>query len=194
MARPPGWAGFFWNAFQRSRNGMTLLDDQRRVVEANPALVALLGTRHDALIQHPVWERVVGGPLMTEGQWRVALGRDEFSGTAELARDDGKTVTVQFAGHPETVTGRRYVLAVVLFQTRSRRRRARRRSEHGRLTDREREVVQLLSEGRTGPEIADELHIAHNTVRTHVYNAMTKLGAHSRAHLVAKALGEAHLD
>ena len=42
----------------------------------------------------------------------------------------------------------------------------------------------------TGPEIADELMISHNTVRTHAYNAMTKLGARSRAHLVAKALGD----
>jgi DNA-binding CsgD family transcriptional regulator len=193
MARPPGWAGFFWSAFERSRNGMALLDDQRRVVEANAALVALLHTRRDALVQRPVWERVVGGPLMTEGQWRVALGRDEFSGTAELARDDDATIIVQFAGHPETVTGRRYVLAVVLGQAHSRRRGRRRRSG-GHLTDREREVVRLLGEGRTGPQIAEELQIAHNTVRTHVYNAMIKLGAHSRAHLVAKALGEAHLE
>ena len=44
----------------------------------------------------------------------------------------------------------------------------------------------------TGPESADELHISHDTVRKHVRNAMTKLGARSRAHLVAKALGEGH--
>jgi DNA-binding CsgD family transcriptional regulator len=44
--------------------------------------------------------------------------------------------------------------------------------------------------GRSGPEIADELGIAHDTVRTHVRNAMTKAGARSRAHLVARALGE----
>ena len=42
--------------------------------------------------------------------------------------------------------------------------------------------------GASGPEIADELHISHETVRTHVRNAMDKLGARSRAHLVAKAL------
>ena len=42
----------------------------------------------------------------------------------------------------------------------------------------------------TGPEIADELDICRDTVRTHVRNAMTKLGARSRAHLVAKALGD----
>ena len=39
---------------------------------------------------------------------------------------------------------------------------------------------------------AEQLHIAHDTVRTHVRNAMAKVGARSRAHLVAKALGEGH--
>jgi len=34
------------------------------------------------------------------------------------------------------------------------------------------------------------LHIAHETARTHVRNAMTKLGARSSAQLVAKALGD----
>lgn len=59
----------------------------------------------------------------------------------------------------------------------------------GLLSEREREVVRLVAQGRTGPEIADELHIARDTVRTHVSNAMTKMGARSRAELVAKALG-----
>ena len=52
------------------------------------------------------------------------------------------------------------------------------------------EIVWLVSLGGTGPEIADELGISHDTVRTHVRNAMDKLDARSRAHLVAKALGE----
>ena len=34
-----------------------------------------------------------------------------------------------------------------------------------------------MASGYTGPEIADELEIAHDTVRTHVRNAMVKLGA-----------------
>jgi DNA-binding NarL/FixJ family response regulator len=63
-------------------------------------------------------------------------------------------------------------------------------SKLGELTDRELEIVRLVAQGESGPEIAADLHIAHNTVRTHVRNAMTKLGARSRAHLVAKALGE----
>ena len=50
----------------------------------------------------------------------------------------------------------------------------------------------VCTSGFVGIGTPDELLIAHDTVRTHVRNAMTKLGARSRAHLVAKALGEGH--
>ena len=50
--------------------------------------------------------------------------------------------------------------------------------------------MHLVSLGAAGPEIAGELQISHETVRTHVRNAMEKVGARSRAHLVAKALGD----
>ena len=52
--------------------------------------------------------------------------------------------------------------------------------------------MRLVAAGQTGPEIAEQLHISHATVRTHVRNAMAKVGARSRAHLVAKALGDGH--
>ena len=65
--------------------------------------------------------------------------------------------------------------------------------EPGDLSPRELQIVRLIARGESGPEIAAELHIAHDTVRTHVRNAMKKVGARSRAHLVAKVLGEVHV-
>ena len=103
---------------------------------------------------------------------------------------------MQWGASVEVVTGRRLVLFVVLSSSRwgQRFRRAVPPETQPRaLTPREREIVLLVAHGRSGPEIAEELHIAHDTVRTHVRNAMTKLGARSRAHLVAKALGEGHV-
>ena len=44
--------------------------------------------------------------------------------------------------------------------------------------------------GHQTPQIAAELQISPETVRTHVRNVMDKTGAHTRAHLVAKVLGE----
>ena len=51
-------------------------------------------------------------------------------------------------------------------------------------------MIRLVALGLSGREIAQELHLAHDTVRTQVRNAMTKLGARSRAQLVAKTLGD----
>jgi DNA-binding CsgD family transcriptional regulator len=56
------------------------------------------------------------------------------------------------------------------------------------LTERERQVITLIALGRETDEIAAELHISRETVRSHVRNAMSKLGVHTRAQLVAVTL------
>jgi DNA-binding NarL/FixJ family response regulator len=53
------------------------------------------------------------------------------------------------------------------------------------LTPREREILGLLAEGCSGPEIAGRLFLSIETVRTHVGNAVTKLGARTRVEAVA---------
>jgi DNA-binding CsgD family transcriptional regulator len=53
------------------------------------------------------------------------------------------------------------------------------------LTAREVEVLQLLAEGATTAQIAARLGISPATARTHVENMRTKLGAATRASLVA---------
>jgi DNA-binding CsgD family transcriptional regulator len=55
------------------------------------------------------------------------------------------------------------------------------------LSPREVEVLRLLSEGRSNPEIADQLIIGRRTVRTHVSHILQKLGASSRGEAVAVA-------
>ena len=64
------------------------------------------------------------------------------------------------------------------------------REEKGweRLTLREQEILGMLALGKSGNEIADELHIAPLTVRTHIRNMMSKMGVHSRLEAVAFGL------
>lgn len=62
------------------------------------------------------------------------------------------------------------------------------------LTDREREVLTLLVEGLTNPEIAERLGISRSTVKYHVSNILTKLQAESRTEAVAVALQNGILD
>jgi len=58
----------------------------------------------------------------------------------------------------------------------------------GPLSAREREVLALLAAGESGAQIAKVLVLSPETVRTHIRNAMLKLGASSRAQAVALAL------
>ncbi len=56
------------------------------------------------------------------------------------------------------------------------------------VTDREKEVLQLIFEGYTTKEIAEQLHISPRTVETHRKNMLERSGAKSSAHLVHMAL------
>lgn len=62
------------------------------------------------------------------------------------------------------------------------------RSDLDRLSQREREVLQLLAEGHTGRKIAERLYISPKTVEGHKTRLMQKLGARNRSDLIRFAL------
>lgn len=64
------------------------------------------------------------------------------------------------------------------------------RTERPCLTARERQILGLLAYGLNGREIAARLFLSPATVRTHVQNAMQKLGARTRAQAIVLATGE----
>src|SRR3954470_2758126 len=185
------WAGLFRSAFRKSRNAMALVDHGRVLVDVNGALLQLVGHSRDDVVGRPVAAFVAGGPRYSPAEWQAALAAGRFAGDVELVHADGSLVAMQWDASSEVVTGRHLVLVVAMSTSRwgSQFRRTVSPDDPPKaLTAREREIVSLVAMGATGREIADELHIAHDTVRTHVRNAMTRLGARSRAHLVAKAL------
>lgn len=63
-------------------------------------------------------------------------------------------------------------------------------ASHAPLTAREREVLQLLAEGLSSPNIGKRLFVATTTVETHRRNVMRKLGIHSVADLTKYAIRE----
>jgi DNA-binding NarL/FixJ family response regulator len=58
----------------------------------------------------------------------------------------------------------------------------------GELTERERQVVQLMSEGLSNKLIADRLGISDHTAKFHVNGVMVKLGASTRTEAVVEAM------
>src|SRR3954454_18947236 len=106
-APPRGWSGLFWTAFKQSQNAMALIDEGRRHVEVNGAYLALTGYRRLSLLGRPIHEIVVGGPRLTEAEWQRALRGGDAFGDATVSCEDGHVVFVEYAAHPEVVTGRR---------------------------------------------------------------------------------------
>ncbi|MBN6205258.1 response regulator transcription factor [Ralstonia pickettii] len=58
---------------------------------------------------------------------------------------------------------------------------------HEQLTDREKEILLLIAEGKSNQEIADELFIALKTVKVHVSNILSKLEVQDRTQAVIYA-------
>src|SRR5690625_5087535 len=58
---------------------------------------------------------------------------------------------------------------------------------HDQLTDREKEILLLIAQGKTNQEIADELFIALKTVKVHVSNVLGKLEVQDRTQAVIYA-------
>jgi DNA-binding NarL/FixJ family response regulator len=68
------------------------------------------------------------------------------------------------------------------------------RDKDDMLTGREREILQLLADGMSNADVATQLFISQETVKSHVRHILAKLEADTRTHAVAIALREAIID
>jgi Response regulator containing a CheY-like receiver domain and an HTH DNA-binding domain len=68
------------------------------------------------------------------------------------------------------------------------------RAGYDGLTDREREILQLIAQGKTTPEIAAELSLSPHTVQTHRDHIMAKLDLHSKAALIKYAIAKGLIE
>jgi DNA-binding NarL/FixJ family response regulator len=64
------------------------------------------------------------------------------------------------------------------------------KGSRGKLTGRQRQILQLLADGESTTVAARELDLSEETVKTHMKNALARLGARNRTHAVAIALRE----
>lgn len=68
------------------------------------------------------------------------------------------------------------------------------KGSRGKLTQRQRQILQLLAEGESITFAARELDLSEETVKTHTKNALARLGARNRSHAIAIALRESLID
>ncbi len=150
---------------------MTGIQATRKIKEVSPATKVVIMTAHDD--DRLLVEAVEAGASGFLGKEEAA---DEVLSAAKAAADGEVLID------PATLTR-------LLHQV-SKEREARRDAQAllNDLTDREREILQLLAEGMRNEEIAQKLFISPQTVQTHVRNLLAKLGVHSKLEAVAFAV------
>jgi DNA-binding NarL/FixJ family response regulator len=153
------------------RGSMSGIEATRQIKALSPATKVVVMTAHQ------------GDRLLVEA---VEAGASGFLRKTEGLEDVLNAVKAAAAGE---ILVDRVELARLLPQV-AREREVQRDAELllGQLTEREREILQLLGDGLRNEDIAIRLFISPQTVQTHVRNTLTKLGVHSKLEAVVFAL------
>jgi PAS domain S-box-containing protein len=184
-----GWELLFWLVFDRTSNAIFVLDDERRIVAVNHAALSLLGRPREDLMGTSLLETMRSTDRAEAlRNWQILRESGEFFGRRALVRADGSEVQIDFAARLAHIRGQRVAIYVALPGPSAGPTRSSALAGQLLLTAREREVITHVALGDETDQIAEALHISPTTVRTHVRNAMIKLGAHTRAQLVAIVL------
>ena len=177
---------------------MALIDGNRRWVALNDAGFKVFGYRSvDEITTLAGSTNLDADPAVVDGLWERLRHTNELYGEHLVSHRSGRKMYVSYAAHGTTIAGRWLALLVILS--------ARFEPDGSELIDtaepdnagepgstltpRERDVVRRVALGANTPQIAAELYLSPSTVRSHVRNAMIKTHAHTRAQLVAIALG-----
>src|SRR3712207_2089883 len=155
--------GRFWSVFEGSANPMLLVDDDRRYVAANDAALSLIGIDRERLFEMTLDELSPAEDV--EAVWRTFVERGSVTDRWRLQTPNGE-VEVEYSATRDVLPGRH--LAIILAPAPPAVDLPNGAPERGRLSDRERQVVQAIADGRTSPQIAALLYLSPATVETHV--------------------------
>ena len=171
---------------------MLIADDQRRWVTGNAAACDLLGIAQEAVSWHtmddftPLSER-----SRLKEQWAEFLNSGQAEGRYQLYVANREPFPVEFGAIANVLPARHLALFIPPDEDDARQEWGPfEPSGTGRLplTKREREIMTLAASGGRSGDMAEQLFLSPETIKSHVANAMSKLGAHTRAHAVAIAL------
>ena len=174
--------------FEHTQNAMLIVSDDRVYVDCNAAAGALLECSREQIVGRRIEDFT---PVELRGQvpaaWAAFLSSGASEGTYELITAKSRRIAVEYSATPNFMPGLH--LSILMRKTEPVAAvRAGGRLAGARLSQREREILRHLAMGASGRQIAADLFISSETVRTHLRNILAKLGAQTRPHAVALAL------
>ena len=174
---------------------MLIADDHRRWVVGNAAACELLSIAQEAVAWHTMDDSTPRDQRSRlKQQWSEFLASGAAEGRYELYIRDRDPFPAEFGAIANVLPGRHLALFITPEDEGSWAREGDWRPLKSatvrklELTKREREIMTLAASGGNSGDIAERLVLSPETVKSHVQNAMSKLGAHTRAHAVAIAL------
>ena len=156
---------------------VVVADDDRRYVHANAAACELTGIAHDDLIGMRVEELTGTAPDEVDAAWRRFREAGVMVGTLPIPTPV-RPRNMPYIAIADVSPGRH--VAIFIPERTAR--------DWQPLSQRERQVVALVAGGATGREVGVALSVTAATVETHIRNAMRRLGARNRSHLVTLAI------
>jgi PAS domain S-box-containing protein len=189
-------AELFHAVYENAPYAFVLADDSRGALDGNRAARHFLGLSREALATSRIDD------LMPEAMrsgldrtWATFLATGTMQGLFPLVLANGLQRTVLLRAKANVRPGRHlgtFQLARPGHENNGHTDELSMSAEE--LTSREREVLTLLARGSSARAIAEAATLSPDTVRTHVRNAMKKLGARSRPHAIALAIRHREID
>jgi PAS domain S-box-containing protein len=199
VATVPPWLAsseddLLWTFLDQAPVPLLAAGDDRRIARVNSRWCDLTGYPADEVRGMRVDDLVA--PESRPGlemRWTDLMTAGMATARIVLLAPDGSRVNVRYGAFANVLRGIHVAAMIAEPGQDARSARPVRSRRAGQLTRREQESLRLVAMGMTTTAAAQELGISPETVRTHVRNAMNKLGARTRAQAIAVAMRDGEI-
>jgi DNA-binding CsgD family transcriptional regulator len=189
-----GEQGTLWEFFDTAPVALLAADDDRHILQVNGRWCDLTGYVRDAATGMRIDDLLA--PESRPGiemRWSDLLGTGLATARIVIMRPDHVRLATRYGAFANVVPGIHVAAFLAEPGQDARSLRPARARRAGQLTRREQESLRLVAHGMTTTAAAEQLGISPETVRTHVRNAMNKLGARTRAQAIAVAMRDGEI-
>ncbi len=183
-----------WDFIDRAPVALCAADDERHILRVNQLWSDLVG--YPAAQAREMRIDDLMAPESKPGiemRWADLLASGMAMARVVLMRENGSRLIVRYGAFASVIPGVHVAVYRMEPGQDARNTRPTRSRRAGQLTRREQESLRLVAMGMTTTAAAEQLGISSETVRTHVRNAMNKLGARTRAQAIAVAMRDGEI-